>query len=545
MLLTLWMGALESYIEPDEPVIPVDAAPGEPTRQPPAADTSVKTDAKSDVHAERGVGLSVFSQATGSPVAGKVASAEYQREIAALKLQIEQLKDQLAKAKVATGDIGTAVLDGDSALKTVQAALAECYKQLAQNDGHPDDEERNRPLHASQKIAVERVGSMRSPQEFPPAEQSSQPTTPVPKAITDADVARAPVRNSAKFKGTIPVVVFTYNRPQALKSTIDKLLRRMPEEGFRLFISQDGNAFPEVASTIMAIMKAHPTRRIHQIVHVRDDSGATPEEVEAGWKPYYAISHHYQSSINKVFDSTPNFDRIILLEDDVEVSKDFFEYMRGTAHLFDEDESLYCVSGFNDNGKPEHVSDPAALYRSDFFPGLGWMISRKLWSELNPIWPRGFWDDWMRQPDKRKGRSCIRPEVPRSRTTCGDDGVSGGQFCAEHLAAMRVSEDYVEWTKKDLSYLKKPAYDAYLRDLIGGAKAIRTVFEVDTLPQSVKEVKISYSSNDQVVGLEEQLDIMSDFKDGVPRTAYHGVISVRFKGRRLHLVASRELYVYD
>jgi hypothetical protein len=54
-----------------------------------------------------------------------------------------------------------------------------------------------------------------------------------------------------------------------------------------------------------------------------------------------------------------------------------------------------------------------------------------------------------------------------------------------------------------------------------------------------------YSTNDELIALEEQLDLMTDFKDGVPRTAYHGTVTVRFKGKRLHLVAAKELYVYN
>ena len=27
------------------------------------------------------------------------------------------------------------------------------------------------------------------------------------------------------------------------------------------------------------------------------------------------------------------------------------------------------------------------LYRTDFFPGLGWMLERTLWLELEPKWP--------------------------------------------------------------------------------------------------------------------------------------------------------------
>src|SRR6218665_3042758 len=34
-----------------------------------------------------------------------------------------------------------------------------------------------------------------------------------------------------------------------------------------------------------------------------------------------------------------------------------------------------------------------------------------------------FWDDWMRHPDQRRDRTCIRPEISRT-STFGRQGVS-------------------------------------------------------------------------------------------------------------------------
>ena len=49
-----------------------------------------------------------------------------------------------------------------------------------------------------------------------------------------------------------------------------------------------------------------------------------------------------------------------------------------------------AVSSWNDNGQDRFVSDPELLYRSHFFPGLGWMLSASLWSELKPKWPKAY-----------------------------------------------------------------------------------------------------------------------------------------------------------
>lgn len=54
------------------------------------------------------------------------------------------------------------------------------------------------------------------------------------------------------------------------------------------------------------------------------------------------------------------------------------------------------------------------MHRSDFFPGLGWMMQRSLWLEMRKKWPNGFWDDWIREPINRKNRACLRPEISRT-----------------------------------------------------------------------------------------------------------------------------------
>lgn len=135
-------------------------------------------------------------------------------------------------------------------------------------------------------------------------------------------------------------------------------------------------------------------------------------------------------SSSKVFQSQPVFSRnslthIFILPDDLDIAPDFYEYFLGTFPLLRVDKSLWCISAWNDNGKEGLTDDsnPHLLYRSDFFPGLGWMMSKELWDELGPKWPRSFWDDWIRNPEQRNNRACIRPELPRTRTF-GKVGVS-------------------------------------------------------------------------------------------------------------------------
>jgi len=349
--------------------------------------------------------------------------------------------------------------------------------------------------------------------------------------------------------GTIPILLFTYNRAKL----VSKLLQRIQEllmageqkskrlPPFRVFVSQDlDGSHPDVTQVIQEAQTL--TRRslgIVYLMHNRDDSGATREEESNGWRSYYAISKHYAWAIAQTFSMNPNYQRIILLEEDLELAFDFFEYMAAMSPLFDKDPTLYCVSGFNDNGKAALVHDASAVYRSDFFPGLGWMMPRKLWDEeLREKWPRGFWDDWMRQPVQRKGRSCVRPEIPRSKPTCQDgEGASMGQFCDDHLKMIVLNDPVrsrlVRWNTFNLQTLLPETYDAALKNEVGRAK---TVYNMQSIFAATPNgnvdstvVKLRYSSNEEFMVLAHALNIMDDFKDGVPRTAYHGIVTVKWR----------------
>ena len=88
-------------------------------------------------------------------------------------------------------------------------------------------------------------------------------------------------------------------------------------------------------------------------------------------------SRHYGWALNHTFNEL-GYEQVIIVEDDLEVSPDFYEYFSATLPILRRDKSLWCVSAWNDNGKQGLIDEGAAelLYRTDFFPGLGWMITK-------------------------------------------------------------------------------------------------------------------------------------------------------------------------
>ena len=196
--------------------------------------------------------------------------------------------------------------------------------------------------------------------------------------------------------------------------------------------------------------------------------------------------------------------------------------------------------------------------------------SRDLWSELMVKWPRSYWDDWMREPAQRKGlsllfsfqrrfvprvtafhlvplsgRSCIRPEVSRTKTF-GKIGVSNGLFYEKHLKYIVLNTKFVPFTVLDLSFLGKERYDegwvsevyrtplVTLEDLKGGR-----------VKKSTKAVRLAYHTREAYKRSAKALGIMEDFKSGVPRTAYRGIVSFMHSGVRVYLAPNLNWQGYD
>uniref|UniRef100_A0A0K0CWD7 Alpha-1,3-mannosyl-glycoprotein 2-beta-N-acetylglucosaminyltransferase n=1 Tax=Angiostrongylus cantonensis TaxID=6313 RepID=A0A0K0CWD7_ANGCA len=312
------------------------------------------------------------------------------------------------------------------------------------------------------------------------------------------------------------VNVFACNRPAAVTSLIEKLISfRQSKDLFPITISQDCDD--------IAVQRAVASFRekVNYIKHKSaQQEGITVPSVHSRYSTYYYIARHYKLALEYVFDML-GYNTVILLEDDLDVSADFFEYFSATRYLLEIDRKLWCVSAWNDNGKNGSIdlSANSLLYRSDFFSGLGWMMTRKLWKELGPKWPIGFWDDWLREPEIRNGRQCIRPEISRTKMTLfGKAGASKGLFFDKHLAKVVLNTAPVVFTSMNLDYLLNVSCSFFAFFF------------------TVQVICLSASSHGMTrISFEKFMKIA-----GVPRTAYQGIVSCFMNGVRIFLVPNRE-----
>jgi alpha-1,3-mannosyl-glycoprotein beta-1,2-N-acetylglucosaminyltransferase len=334
------------------------------------------------------------------------------------------------------------------------------------------------------------------------------------------------------------LLIICANRPEYLQKTLEAVAKYRPVE-LPIFVSQDGSDSKVeklIKGTFLHLQLSSPDV---QFIHKQHHGEGSYEN------GYFRLAAHYKWALDEAF-RLPNVQRVIILEEDLVIAPDFFELFAATAGLLDSDPNLLAVSAWNDNGMSQSVRDPAQLYRSDFFPGLGWMLPRRIWEELGPKWPRAYWDDWLREPKQRQGRHIIRPEVCRT-FHIGQRGVSNAQY-STYLNSIRLNDNAVSFTKMDLSYLQQAKWDEIYLSQVRAATLMsledaRSGRGLLTAKRTgTKEVRVVYDKfegpGNSYSKLAEWSGAMDNVKAGVPRTAYKGIVTV-WKGEvKVHLVPS-------
>ncbi|KAM7012207.1 protein O-linked-mannose beta-1,2-N-acetylglucosaminyltransferase 1 [Tautogolabrus adspersus] len=188
------------------------------------------------------------------------------------------------------------------------------------------------------------------------------------------------------------------------------------------------------------------------------------------------VSQHYKASLTATFNLHPEANFAVVLEEDLDISIDFFSFLSQTVHLLDEDDSLYCISAWNDQGYEHTAEDPALLYRVESMPGLGWVLKKSLYKdELEPKWPTPEklwdWDMWMRMPEQRKGRECIIPDVSRSYHF-GIIGLNMNGYFHEVYFKKHKFNTVPNVPLKSVDSLKKDAYEAEIQNLLKEAEVL-------------------------------------------------------------------------
>lgn len=122
-----------------------------------------------------------------------------------------------------------------------------------------------------------------------------------------------------------------------------------------------------------------------------------------------AIGAHIHGGINAAFDAFPACETVAVLEDDVEISADYFAAVATATAV-----GAGCFTCINDQGGDSQVAwSPGWLRPVTYSAGIGVAFTRRLWAtKLNHTWGVGYWDNFLRFA---VDLVCLSPEITRCR----------------------------------------------------------------------------------------------------------------------------------
>lgn len=154
----------------------------------------------------------------------------------------------------------------------------------------------------------------------------------------------------------IAVLLFACNRV-TVRRNLDQLIKFRPSATtFPIVVSQDC-AHRETKRVI----ESYGGQLQHFIQQPNQSDIVLRGKKEKKFKGYYKISRHYGWALNYTFNEL-GYDNVLVVEDDLDIAPDFFEYFLALYPVLRSDPTLYCISAWNDNGKDGIVEkDPCTF----------------------------------------------------------------------------------------------------------------------------------------------------------------------------------------
>ncbi|XP_026662005.2 alpha-1,3-mannosyl-glycoprotein 2-beta-N-acetylglucosaminyltransferase-like isoform X3 [Phoenix dactylifera] len=121
-------------------------------------------------------------------------------------------------------------------------------------------------------------------------------------------------------------------------------------------------------------------------------------------------------------------------------------------------------------------------------------------------------------------------------------GSSMGQYFKKYLEPIKLNDVHVDWKTMDLSYLTEDKFLRHFAKLVAHAKPVHGPDLILKAHNTDGDAWIQYKDQADFEQIARQFGIFEEWKDGIPRTAYKGVVVFRHQtSRRIYLVGPDSL----
>jgi GT2 family glycosyltransferase len=166
-----------------------------------------------------------------------------------------------------------------------------------------------------------------------------------------------------------PIVLFVYNRPWHTRKTLESLMQNFLSENSEIFIFADGpkeNASPEQLEKIKETRKLIREKNWCGKVTIieRDKNMGLANSVIAG----------VTEIVNK-------FGKIIVLEDDLILSRNFLKYMNKALNKYENEPRVMQICGYM---RPIKLSIKTDCFFLPIINSTGWGTWKRVWDNFDP-----------------------------------------------------------------------------------------------------------------------------------------------------------------
>lgn len=182
-----------------------------------------------------------------------------------------------------------------------------------------------------------------------------------------------------------PVVVFSYNRPDHLRRTLDALAKNDLASESVLYVYCDG---PKPDATEEQRQRIAANREVARATEGFKEMHVVERELNVGLK---------DNIVGAVTEIVNQYGRVITLEDDVVSSVGFLRFMNEALEMYADEEKVMHVSAYM---YPHIRRLPNTFFYFVPYPGGGWATWQRAWNhyndnaqELYDCW-KGNWEEF-------------------------------------------------------------------------------------------------------------------------------------------------------
>ena len=259
-----------------------------------------------------------------------------------------------------------------------------------------------------------------------------------------------PIKPPIPGLGRVGLVSIAHDRPEIYRESLKSILAANRVDQVDLIISMDDERhYEELEKVGREVMYPNTPMVLHNQMpvffkHISSVDGK--------------ITAHHYNIFRRIFEDM-GYDYLVLVESDLVVSADILDFFFKVAPYLNntgKPNDPLCASAWNDNGYSFFTLNEERLFRTDYFPGLGWMVHKSAWFDYWRIeWPQGLtalwtgYDHWLRDIASTRGRDCIVPEVSRTHHIA-KTGAHVNDASQHLLNQMKLASGQVEISQEEV-----------------------------------------------------------------------------------------------